>query len=263
MEEKDFLLSAFFGLFSDIIRLYPKTGKAVFLKSSDERFPCGSSADFGEYFAAFFSECSRRETAGLIGINRRCDNRESGELFSCAYPKDGRIIRSTLWLSVPEGYPAECGSVVICRAEQCEEQKPLKVKTFGSFEVYDASGAPLKFTRKKARQLFAYIIDKHGYPVSISDIAADVLEKPENDLNAKKYVSALIRSAADDLRKAGFADVILKEWNSVRVNVDMIDCDYYHLLDGDSSYRALYHNEYMQEYSWAEETNAELMQGSL
>ncbi|MBQ0001130.1 MAG: hypothetical protein KBT01_06290 [Clostridiales bacterium] len=86
-----------------------------------------------------------------------------------------------------------------------------------------------------------------------------MLEKDPSDLNAVKYVSTLSRSAARELEKAGYPGIIIKEWNSLRVNTELIDCDYYHLIRGDVSYLHRYHNEYMKEYSWAEETNAEIL----
>lgn len=135
----------------------------------------------------------------------------------------------------------------------------LKVKTFGSFEVYDRQGKPISFTKKKSKQLLAYLIDKYGFPSATVDIVQDVLEKDADDLNAKKYVSNLFRMAVKDLEAAGYTGIICKEWNSLRVDVDRLDCDYYHLIEGDASYWAEYHNEYMKEYSWAEERNAEIL----
>ncbi|MGN0607044.1 MAG: hypothetical protein ACI4JM_11025 [Oscillospiraceae bacterium] len=143
-----------------------------------------------------------------------------------------------------------------------ERKNLIKVNTFGNFEVYDSSGTLIHFKKKKSKQLFAYLVDNYGYPVTTADIVTDILEKPFNDINAIKYVSTLIRSAIKTLEESGYKNVIIKEWNSVRINPKMIDCDYYHLIEGDLSYCRLYHNEYMKEYSWAEETNAEIQQYS-
>lgn len=140
------------------------------------------------------------------------------------------------------------------------DEKLVKVQTFGNFEVYDCSGNIIHFRKKKSKQLFAYLVDNYGYPVTTADVVADILEKPADNLNAMKYVSTIIRSAIDTLEEAGYRNVIIKEWNSVHINTSMIDCDYYHLIEGDLSYLKLYHNEYMKEYSWAEATNAEIQQ---
>lgn len=178
---------------------------------------------------------------------------------SCEYrftSQDGRQCRTVCTkIESKQGMPTK----VLCRIMECKPESLLRVKTFGNFQVFDRSGKPIRFSKKKAQQLLAYLVDKHGFPVSTADIVMDVLEKPMDDLNAKKYVSALFRSAEKDLAQAGYTGVIVKEWNSLRVNVAALDCDYYHLIDGDASYWSEYHNEYMKEYSWAEETNAEIL----
>ncbi len=134
----------------------------------------------------------------------------------------------------------------------------LKVRTFGNFEVYDREGKNIRFTKKQSKQLLAYLVDKQGYPVATKDIIEEVLEKSPDDLNAAKYVSTLSRNLIKDLEKAGFNDIVVREWNTLRIAKEKVDCDYYHLMDGDSTYWHEYHNEYMKEYSWAEETNSEI-----
>lgn len=169
---------------------------------------------------------------------------------------DGKSCKTIITrLESEEGIPTK----VLCRTVVMPRENQLKVKTFGNFEVFDASGRPIAFSKKKSQQLLAYLIDRRGFPVSTADIVMDVLEKPMDDLNAKKYVSTLFRAAEKDLEKAGYTGILIKEWNSLRVDVDALDCDYYHLMDGDVSYWTSYRNEYMKEYSWAEETNAELL----
>lgn len=176
------------------------------------------------------------------------------------YNADGKLLR-TIWTKIESknGIPTKA----VCRTLLADEVEKLFVKTFGNFEIFDNKGDVVKFKRGKAKQVVAYLIDKHGYAVSTKEIVMDVLEKDADDKNAIKYVSTLIKSAQADLEALGYSNIILKEWNSVRINVPMIDCDYYHLLDGDTSYLNLYHNEYMKQYSWAEDTNAEILNSSL
>lgn len=169
---------------------------------------------------------------------------------------DGKMVKTILTKIESDN---DIPTKVICRTLYFDENIKLKIKTFGNFDVFDADGQLINFQKKKAKQVFAYLVDKHGYAVSTREIVMEVLEKQEDDKNAIKYVSTLINSAIKDIQKAGFSNVIIKEWNSYRVNEDEIDCDYFHLLDGDTSYLNLYHNEYMKAYSWAEATNGEIM----
>lgn len=150
-------------------------------------------------------------------------------------------------------------SKVICCTVPYQSEHQLRIRTFGNFEVLSAEGNPIKFTRKQGKELLAYLIDKQGYPASSQDIIQDIFERDPEDLNAIKYVSTIYRSAAKALEKAGYPNIIIKEWNSLRVDTEKVDCDYYRLLNGDVSYLHQYHNEYMKEYSWAEETNAEIL----
>lgn len=188
------------------------------------------------------------------GLRKALEDRISCEY--CYTLQDGRKCKTVCTkIASNQGTPTK----VLCRTIVQEDTHLLQVRTFGNFRVLDKEGRPIRFSRKKGRELLAYLVDKHGFPASTADIVMDVLEKPMDDLNAKKYVSTLFRSLNQDLIQAGYPDIIIKEWNSLRLNVQALDCDYYRLIDGDASYWSEYHNEYMKEYSWAEETNAEIM----
>ena len=51
-------------------------------------------------------------------------------------------------------------------------------------------------------------------------------------------------------------DVLILEHNQWAVRKELLDCDYYRLLDGDAKAASAYHGEYMNQYSWAEPTAA-------
>lgn len=175
--------------------------------------------------------------------------------YSFTYPDGRKVTTSCVKIESKHGIPTK----VLCSTLPVQEKKKLKIQTFGNFDVLHPDGTPVRFARKQSKQLLAYLVDRQGYPVTSKDIVIDILEKEPSDLNAVKYVSTLVRRAMKDLEEAGYPDVIIKETKSVRINTDAVDCDYYHFLDGDITYWKLYHNEYMKEYSWAEETNAELL----
>ncbi len=194
------------------------------------------------------------ENASKEALIRNLKDKASSE-FSFVY-SDGRLVKTVYTpIERENGIPTR----IICTTVPYPNDHMLKVKTFGNFEVFNGEGERIKFTKKQSKQLLAYLIDKQGFPVEPRDIIEDVLEKDPGDKNAIKYVSRLSQLAIKDLEKEGYTDVIVKEWNSLRVNVDKIDCDYYHLVRGDNAYLQQYHNEYMKEYSWAEETNAEIL----
>lgn len=171
------------------------------------------------------------------------------------YPNGIKAKTTCIKMEAKNGIPTK----VLCSTVPVKDDKKLIIRTFGNFQLLNSNETPLKISRKQSIELMAYLVDKQGYPVSSKDIVMDILEKDPTDMNAIKYVSTMIRRLVQELEAAGYPDLIIKESKSVRLNTDMVDCDYYHFLQGDTSYWRQYHNEYMKEYSWAEETNADLM----
>lgn len=175
--------------------------------------------------------------------------------YTFRYPTGQLVTTTCLKMEAKNGVPTK----LLCFTSPCPEENKIKIQTFGNFEVMHPDGTPLRFSRKHSRQLLAYLVDRNGFPVTNKDIVIDILEKDPTDLKAAKYVSTLIRRLIDDLAKEGYDNIIIKEQRTIRLNTALVDCDYYHLLDGEAAYWSKYHNEYMKEYSWAEETNAELL----
>jgi len=67
------------------------------------------------------------------------------------------------------------------------------------------------------------------------------------------------------LRDAGAEHVLIKQFNSLAVDPEKMNCDYYRFLDQDKdaikSYRVI--GEYMSNYSWAEMTRGLLDKASV
>ena len=53
-------------------------------------------------------------------------------------------------------------------------------------------------------------------------------------------------------KKAGVEKVINKSYNSLSVNVDLLDCDYYRFKELDAGAVNAYECEYMNQYYWAD-----------
>ena len=117
----------------------------------------------------------------------------------------------------------------------------LKVRTFGNFRVFGSEDIPMKFSRTISKEIFAYLIDQCGYPVTSREIAADAKK-------VSQYVSDLIK----DLELAGYNNVIIKQNRQIQINKEAVDCDLYDLFAGDTAALNSYHGEYMIDYSWAE-----------
>lgn len=128
----------------------------------------------------------------------------------------------------------------------------LFVRCFGEFEVF-WGGMPLKSLTKKAKELFAFLIDKAGSLCSTADI---------NDALFFDKTDSYYRVAKSDLEKAldeiGAGDLLIKEWSRLGIDKNKVFCDYFEYLSGNPSTVNLYKGTYMSQYIWAKRTQKEL-----
>lgn len=128
----------------------------------------------------------------------------------------------------------------------------LFVRCFGEFEVF-FDGMPLTSLTKKAKELFAFLIDKAGALCNTSDIIrALFFDKAESYYRVAKVD---LEKALDEI---GSGDVLIKEWNKFGVDRSKISCDYYEYLTGSPSTVHLYKGVYMSQYDWAKGTQKNL-----
>ncbi len=137
--------------------------------------------------------------------------------------------------------------------------KRVRVQTFGYFEVY-VDGKPLHFQRSKAKELFAFLIDRQGASAKTADIAAVLWEDQPYGRTQLSNTTRIIASMMHTFRDAGLDGVIIKGWNSVAIDTARVECDYYEMLQGDVRAINAYLGEYMTNYSWAEMTNGRIGQ---
>ena len=135
----------------------------------------------------------------------------------------------------------------------------IEVRTFGNFELL-VDGATVSFTRSKAKELLAYLVDKHGSGVTRAEIFAVLWESGEYDRSMQKQVDVIIRSLRDTLEQYGVSEILELKRGSMRVHPELIDCDLYRFLDGDPRAVNQFCGEYMSAYSWATFTEAHLEQ---
>ncbi len=118
----------------------------------------------------------------------------------------------------------------------------LFVRCFGAFEVY-WKGEPLAGLSNKARELFAFLIDRQGAMCSPSEIT-EYLWEDCSDVNFIKRSKDLI-VALDTIVQA---DAIIKGWGKIGVAKDAITCDYYEYLKGSLEAKGMFKGEYMSQY---------------
>ena len=89
-------------------------------------------------------------------------------------------------------------------------------------------------------------------------IAAALWEGECDMQDAKHRIRNLISDLRKTLRGVGMEDVLIREHNQWAVRTELLDCDYYRMLDGDTDAVNAYRGEYMSQYSWAELTSGRM-----
>lgn len=133
----------------------------------------------------------------------------------------------------------------------------IRVQTFGHFDVF-AEGHPVYFSRSKAKELFAFLIDRKGSGVNSAEICAALWEDRPYDRNLRNQVQTVISEMMRNLKDAGIGHCVIRKWNYLAVDPACFNCDYYNFLAGDVMAINSYTGEYMSNYSWAEFTIAYL-----
>ena len=128
----------------------------------------------------------------------------------------------------------------------------LKVQCFGNFDVFLPDGSPVHFERSRSKEIFAYLVHRHGSSCSTREIAAALFEDEPYDKNQQSYMQILVSSMIKSLKKIGAEGVIRKSYNALSVNPDLLDCDYYRFTELDAGAVNAYQNEYMSQYYWAD-----------
>jgi two-component SAPR family response regulator len=134
-------------------------------------------------------------------------------------------------------------------------EKRLYVKTFGNFEVF-IDGKPLRFSRTKTKQLFAYLVSRKGAGCNNNEIAAILWENKKDTNSLQTMFRQLVKDLIQKLDEAGLQDILVKERGSLAIAPDKISCDYYDFCAGINVNN--YMGEFMTQYSWAEFTNTYL-----
>ena len=130
-----------------------------------------------------------------------------------------------------------------------QNQKPLSVKCFGTFEVY-ARGEKLTFKRSKTKELFAFLVDRNGAGVTVAEIGVALWENDEDQKN-QNYIHQLFRDLRQSLEAVGAEGIFERNNYFYSLNPEKLDCDYYAFL---KTGKPEFHGEYMSQYSWAEKT---------
>ena len=128
----------------------------------------------------------------------------------------------------------------------------LQMKCFGNFEVYDSDGNMVRFERSKAKELLAYLVYRSGSSCTVKEIASALFEDGAYDKRQRDYVQKIITSMLQALKAVHAESAVVKNYNSLAVDVSQVDCDYYRFGELDAAAINAYAGEFMAQYPWAE-----------
>jgi two-component SAPR family response regulator len=135
------------------------------------------------------------------------------------------------------------------------QKKRVQIRTFGRFDLF-IDGKPVHFSNAKAKELLAICVDHNGGNVQMEE----AVDKLWEDSPLSENIKARYRKAVAYLN-ALFAEyqlpnVFVSGYGNCHISKADVDCDYFEFLDSDN--KPTFFGQYMFEYSWAEETTAQL-----
>ncbi len=136
-------------------------------------------------------------------------------------------------------------------------RKRIYARTFGYFDLF-VDGNPVMFKSAKAKELLALLIDRQGGTVDSDQIIAILWGDRPKDVATQSLCSKLCKTLQQELKEYDIEELLVTCRGNRRINLELLDCDLYDLLDGKESARKQYYGEYMTEYDWAEYRNYSL-----
>ena len=141
--------------------------------------------------------------------------------------------------------------------ERAEEKAHVYIRTFGYFDVF-VDDTPIAFRNRKSKELLALLVDRRGGFISSEEAISYLWEdEPVNSVTLARYRKVAMR-LKNLLVEYGISDVVESVDGKRRINPQKIRCDFYDYLTGQEEYADLFKGSYLLNYSWAENTLAEL-----
>ena len=133
---------------------------------------------------------------------------------------------------------------------ETDRKKRIQVRCFGNFEVF-IDGEPLFFSRRKSKELFAYLIDRQGAACYVEEIVKTIC-MADDDYDAANHIfRTVLYELKKSLKQFGMENVLVKAHHQIALKRDSIDCDLWNLLSGELP--GVPSGAYMQGYAWAED----------
>ena len=132
------------------------------------------------------------------------------------------------------------------------QKKSLEIKTFGNFTpLYDKK--VIKFARTKSNELLAYLIYKDGSSVNTKELLAVLYGDHADSARYGASLRLLISDIKHTFSELEIQNFFITEYNNFRINPEVVKCDYYDFLAGNTQAAKSFTGEFMSQYTWAED----------
>ncbi len=136
-------------------------------------------------------------------------------------------------------------------------QKRIRIRTFGTFEVY-VDEKPVNFHYSKTKELLAYLVDS-GSMCSIAGLQDSLWEETDDKTDHRSYLQNMVSDLVKEFGRLGCSDLVIRKYGAIGIDSSKIDCDYYEYRQGNPAAVNAFKGIYMSQYSWAENTLGNLM----
>ena len=135
----------------------------------------------------------------------------------------------------------------------------LYFRCFGAFEVFDANGETVTFSRKKSKEMLAYLVYRQGKKCTTQEIYDILFEDGKYDGDVQQRMYQTFLSSLNSTLKSIDADGILsRNYGTISIDLSKVACDWYEFLEDKTGDAPKYNGEFMKQYEWAESENGKL-----
>lgn len=138
------------------------------------------------------------------------------------------------------------------------QKKIVTVKMFGRFDVF-VNGSLLYFKNAKSKELLALCMDRCGGSVSMEEAVDKLWPERAYDEKVKRLYRKAVMNLQGALREKGITELFQTERGSCHISRGEVECDYFTYLVEPDKNSKMFQGEYLFDYSWGEETLANLM----
>lgn len=143
--------------------------------------------------------------------------------------------------------------------EQSDARGKIYFQTFGGFETF-VDNQKVRFNRKKAKEVLAFLVDRDGANISYDDLAVIINDADTPRDKAKRNLQVYVNDLAKTLSEYGLEDMLIRSRQGIGLKSDMTDSDLRRFLKGNADAVNSYRGSYMDEYPWAKQTQSVLEQ---